>query len=250
MDLPQELLDEIISYIPPDDYKLLRSCSLVAKSWVHPSRTRIFDHVDVSGTVFLGSWLKNISPTSSGMLLQHVRSLSCYIADIPDSYLGPVDFLHDYSSSLRRLEHLALDSGRPLSLARTETYSAFQHTLSYLHVRSFSVTTNVVVTLVNYFPNLAHLHLKRLSHKVDDQPIPPLSRPLQELTVAEFASDGLPLIDQLMKLHPQCEKITVAETWRLRQVLAQRIINGVEASIKRLNLKSDLEGVSNFPKIL
>jgi len=41
MNLPQELLDEILSYLPPDDRegkRPLRNYSLVAKSWVNPSR--------------------------------------------------------------------------------------------------------------------------------------------------------------------------------------------------------------------
>ena len=108
----------------------------------------------------------------------------------------------------------------------------------------------MVVTLANYFPNLAHLNLSGLSHEVDDQPIPPFSWPLQELTVAEFTSDGLPLLDQLMGLHPQCDKITIE--WMLFSCpsLTQHLIDDVESSIKHLDLKCELMGVSNISKIL
>ena len=230
---------------------MLRRCSLVAKSWAHPSRRLLFETINVSGTVRLGSWLRRISPTNTGMLLQHVRSLTCCVAEVPTLSLGPVNFLRDHSSSLRQLERLTLYSGRPLSFARTETYSAFQQSLSYLHLRSFSVTANAVVTLVNYFPNLAHLHLERLSHEVDDQPIPPFSRPLQELTVTEF--ENITLLDQLKGLQPRCEKITIEQTWRSWrpcQSVAQCVINGMEAGIKHLDIRSDLRGMSNISKIL
>jgi len=121
---------------------------------------------------------------------------------------------------------------------------AFQRTLMCLRLRFFSVTANAVVTLVNYFPNLAHLYLDDLSHEVDDRPIPPFSRPLQKLTVDQFTSGGLALLHQLMGLHPQCDKITFEQMWSSCPPLAQCVINGVEASIKRLDLKSALVGAS------
>ena len=50
MRLPQELLDEILSYLPLDDEwdeQSLRNCSLVAKSWVDPMRRRPFKTVEI-----------------------------------------------------------------------------------------------------------------------------------------------------------------------------------------------------------
>jgi len=99
MDLPQELIDEIIDNIPPNDRKSLRSCSLVAKSWVYPSRRRIFRSVDISGAACLGSWLDKIPPTNIE-ILQHVHSLTYRIANTPGSPHPSIDFLRDYSPSL------------------------------------------------------------------------------------------------------------------------------------------------------
>ena len=158
----------------------------------------------------MGSWLNRISPMNAGMLLQHVRSLTCYTADrdIPNSSLGPVDFLRDHSSSLCRLERLTLDPVWPLSPVLTETFTGFQHTLSYLRLRSLGLTANTIVTLINYLPHLAHLHLSACSHEEDDQTTFPFSRPLKELTVQGFYPGCLALLDPLMRLHPQCDKIT------------------------------------------
>jgi len=198
----------------------------------------------------LGARLDKISPTNAGMLLQHVRSITCYIADTPDSPHGSVDLLRDYSSSFHQLERLTFSSGRPPSLARIETFTAFQDSLSYLCLRSFSVTVNVVVALVDYFPNLVHLNLSGLSRKADHYRLLPFSRPLRELTVAEFTSDGLPFLDELMGLRPRCDKVTIKWIWISCPSFARRVVEGVEASVKHLDLKCELIGTSDVSKIL
>ncbi|KAF9643104.1 hypothetical protein BDM02DRAFT_3123844 [Thelephora ganbajun] len=75
MDLPQELLDEVLNRLPLDDkydQLPLRNCSLVAKSWVQPGRRRLFETREIREICC--SWLDNIPPTSDG-LLQHVHLL-------------------------------------------------------------------------------------------------------------------------------------------------------------------------------
>jgi len=42
MSLPQELIDEIFNYLPLNKPQTFRNCSLVAKSWVHPSQKGCF----------------------------------------------------------------------------------------------------------------------------------------------------------------------------------------------------------------
>ena len=249
MHLPPELLDEIINHLP-DDKIYLRNCSLVAKSWVYPSRRRLFNTINFSGDADLKLWLGTISPTNVGVL-QHVRSLQCQIAESPSSPHPPVDLLRDYSPSLCQLERLTLYAGFLPPLAQISTYSTFQHALSYLSLQCCIVTTNGVVTLVNYFPNLAHLDLSELCHWADDLPTPPFSRPLQKLTLTEFSTDdSVGLVDQLLALRPQCEEIAIGMFWSSCPSLAQHVIDGVEASVKRLCLESDLRGMCNIPKMV
>ena len=243
MDLPPELLDEVINHISPTDKRSLLNCSLVAKSWVYPSQKRIFKAVDIWRNPHLKSWLGAISPTNV-RVLQHVRSIRCQIAKPLNLSHPPVDLLCDYSPSFRQLERLTLHSGLLPSLNQIGTYSAFQHTLSYLCLWHCSATSSRIVILVNYFPNLAHLELGDLSHMVDGQPAPPFSRLLRKLTIAEFCTkDSLDLLDQLMGLHPQCDEVSIDMFWDSCPSLAQHVIDGVEASVKRLNLESRLEGV-------
>ena len=126
----------------------LRNCSLVAKSWVYPSGTRIFSRVDV-----LEETLKIVagqdSPTIN--ILQHVRSLLCY-TDTPQP--SP-DILHNYLPSFRQHEFLSFFL-RPLqSITQIGTFT----TLSHLRLQYCTTTVSRLVTFVSYFPNLAHLDI-------------------------------------------------------------------------------------------
>jgi len=249
MDLPSELLDEIIEHIS-DNKIYLQNCSLVAKSWVYPSRRRLFNTVRVWDDADLKSWLGTISPTNVGVL-QHVRSLHCQIDEPPESPRPPIDLLRDYSPSLFRLERLSLYTGVLPPLTQISSYSAFQHTLSYLSLQRCVATTHGIVTLVNYFPNLAHLNVSELYDWEDGQQAPSFSQPLQKLSVADFYTiNSLDFLDQLMGLRPRCEEITIGMYWSSCPLLAQHVVDGVETSVKRLYLTSDLRGTRNVPKMV
>jgi len=246
MDLPPELLDEIIEYVS-DETIYLRNCSLVAKSWVYPSRRRLFDTIHIWGDADLKSWLDTISPTNV-RVLQHVRSLQCQIADPPESPRPSIDLLRDYSPSFRRLKYLTLYTGFLPPSTQISSYSAFQHTLSDLSLYRCTATANGIVTLVNYFPNLASLDLGELCDGVGGQPAPSFSRPIQKLFATDFyTDDSLGFLDRLMGLRPQCEDIIIYKYQSLCPSLAQHVVNGVEACMKRLCLLSALRGTCNVP---
>jgi len=168
----------------------------------------------------------------------------------PESPRPPVDILRDYSPSFRQLERLTLYTGFLPPITQISSYSGFQHTLSYLSLQRCAATTHGIVTLVNYFPNLAHLDLSELCDCVGS-PAPPFSRPLQTLSAAEFyTEDSLGFLDQLLGLRPQCEEIAIGMYWSSCPLLAQHVVDGVETSIKRLYLTSDLRGTRDVPKIV
>ena len=181
MNLPQELLDEIFDYLPPEDVqgrKFLASCSLVSKSWANSSRRHLFKAVNISEG-FLPSWLDRISPANH-QLLQHIQALS-YISNTqswrngePPKYL--INVLQDYLPSLHQLQHLSLFSMQiPSDISfKLEMFSAFQSTLSRLSLKQCDVTISALVTLINYFPNLDHLDLSSLRHGTGGEPTPPL----------------------------------------------------------------------------
>ena len=246
MDLPQELIGEITNHRLPDDETSLRSCSLVAKPWIYPSRRRLFEIVDVTRTERLGSWLDTIPATNVGVL-RHVRSLYYGIPEGLKNHHGYIDPLHEYLPSFHQLGRLILLGGRSPPLSQIGTYAAFQRTLSYLRLWCCRVTASALVTLVNYFPNLTHLDLDLVSHTVDGHLIPPFSRPLCKLSIAEIPAFGLGLIGQLMELRPQCDDVTISLHSLKCPSLVHRVIDVVGANVKRLSLEWSPEGVWNIP---
>ena len=84
---------------------------------------------------------------------------------------------------------------------------------------------------------------------VDGQPALPFSRPLQKLTFTELYTDsGLAFLDQLMVLRPQCDEVTIGRHEASCPSLAQSVVNGVEACVKRLRLESMLSCAFSVPK--
>jgi len=152
-----------------------------------------------------------------------------------------IGFLHDYLPSFHQLRCLNLAAGRLLWFTQAGTPSAFQHTLTYLSLFNCGVRASALVTLVNCFPNLEQLDIHSRIQEADDQPIPPVSRPLRRLSVYGFNNSGsLGLLDELLALRQQCDEIVVAVFTRSCPSLAQRVIDGAEASIRRLCLSSAL----------
>ena len=152
MNLPQELVDEIINNIPPNGRRSLRNCSLVAKSWLRPSQRHLFEVIEIHQRS-LEPWLHNISPTNLE-LLWHVRQLS-YGGYAQDA-LQPIHrALRNYFPSLSQLRHLTLIfSYVPSHPQEMQLFTAFQHTLSAISLKNCHVTTNASVIFINYFPNL------------------------------------------------------------------------------------------------
>ena len=255
MSLPLEVLDEILSYLPPDDRQSFRNSSLVAKSWIVPSQRRIFETVHIRTTTFQS--LRNSIPLSKDGPLQHVRSLY-YILDDRWMHSGPqpeyyVSVLRDHFPFLHRLRHLFLSFVCLPSAISQELwmFSTFQRTLSQLYLDHCDVTICALITLLNYFPNLNCLGLNQLLHEVDDKSPPPLSRPLpRQLLITE---DDPSLLDQLSQLGLGFDEITLntrlhpcsCTNTRIPEQTLERIVDAVGVSVKRLRLLDPLEGISH-----
>ena len=107
MNLPQELLEEILGYIPylpPYGTKSLQSCSLVSKSWAEPGQRILFASI-----ILLYDFQNTIPPSST--LLRHVLSFACRSFMIRRYTPNPRPSLHtlrDYLSSFSQLRELDL----------------------------------------------------------------------------------------------------------------------------------------------
>lgn len=241
--LPFELLDNIIGHIPKDDQKSLQSCSFVARSWTYPCQRRLLETVNCPSEVALWSKLENSPPKNVG-IFHHVRSLSVGVD------LSP----YRRSEALARIPHIELPlfpylrymvlrySGGFSALRQLGVALASQDTLESLSLILCRVSTSALVALINHFPNLVHVRLVSLQYEPNGEPIPPLARPLQKLSVNYPGTyDDPGIIDQLLGLQPLCDEVTVEVRFRVAPLLAQRIIDGVRTTVKRLNLGIDKE---------
>lgn len=240
MDLPQELIDEIICNLASDVPSLL-SCSLVAKSWIHPSRKWLFKDVLISKDT-RQRWLDRIPPRNVE-LLQNIRSFTYASGSSVWHTFIPyrIETFRRYLPSLRHLESLGLTSMSMGSDApqMVGLFSAFQHTLSALYLNNCHIIPSALVILVNYFPLLTNLALHSLKYVVDDDPVPRLARPLRgRLAITYCSPKDQALFNQLTNPPPELDELVLC---RVNMPAFYNIILGADGgSTKRLKMTSDV----------
>jgi len=234
MHLPTELIEEILSHIPSDDEESLRSCSLVARSWLDPCRRYLFKCVCIETDTYQ-SWLSNISSTNAE-LLHHVRRLTYVIRDNkswhPPCRIG--NDLRDYLPSFHRLQRLTfgLVDIEPTIPDHTNIFFAFQHTLLSLSLVRVSITWNGFVTLLGYFLNLDNLEIREVEFEVGTHPAPHLPcAPRGRLFIRCAREwDPEPFIDRFIGLKLEYEELVIMGGYH------PRLIAAVEGSLKRLRI--------------
>ena len=237
MEVPLDVVEEIIGHLPPLNNEWLRNCSLVAKSWIRPSQQRIFEVVDIRPQN-LRSWLRNISPANI-VLLEHVRELS--YGESPKRVIPPAYYaLRDYLPSFRQLRRLTLVYAHiPSYPDHIEALSAFQHTVSAISLSSCNTTKGALLTLINYFPNLACLQLSGLGYIQEEGPMLPLSRTVFKTLYAIARPTGtLDPLEELSKLGLRFEEVAVTNflrepTW---PYFSKRVVGIFGESVKFLKI--------------
>lgn len=149
--VPQELVYEILDRIAKET-ATLRSCSLVAKSWIYPSRRHLFNSLFLTATDVV-KWNKAF-PNPEDSPAVHVRDLSfCYIQpDVPIDFAG-------------RMPHFSNVQKLTL-IGRVATDSTFISALGQLppSTRSLDITftrvlTTHIISVIQQLPNLDNLSL-------------------------------------------------------------------------------------------
>lgn len=237
MTLPLELIDEIIRYLVHDVRSLYR-CSLVAKPWVHLCRKWLFQEVLLTRKTHQ-LWLDRISPRDIE-LLRNVRSFT-YVSDPSVSNgITPyrIDSLYRYMYALGRLKSLGLSSMflGPEVPQQIELFSAFQHTLTSLFLAGCYVTSNALITIINYFPGLTDLELQSLTYEAYGLPAPPLSRPLRgKLLIRECTTQCWALFNKLSNPPPELDELCLSSVQM--SFFYDCILGAHGGSVKRLMLR-------------
>jgi len=251
MNLPPELLDEIICNLA-SDVSSLRRCSLVAKSWVHPSRKWLFKDIFISKDAHRRC-LGGILPEDVE-LLRGVRSFT-YIFDrsawfnwntTPSQYR--IDSLRHYLPSLHCLNDLGLIYIflGPEVPQQIRLFSAFQHTLRSLSIGCCHTTPNALITLINYSPLLINLDLRRLTYEGDGGPALQLSRPLRgKLTVADCETKDQVLFKRLSDPPLELDELLL---FRVNApIFYEDVIGAHGGSVKRLKMSHCIRGQERTP---
>jgi hypothetical protein len=145
--LPQELIDKILGYLPRNQ-KLLKNCSLVARSWRHTSQKDLFQSVR---TRDLKKWPNNAPEISQ--------------------FLGEIRNLTIESDSVA------------LSPREIERFSPFKSTLSCIALKKCSISINSLFSLIDFFPNLQSLRIDELSRASVCEPTTQIPRTLEKFSV-------------------------------------------------------------------
>jgi len=96
----------------------------------------------------------------------------------------------------------------PEVLQQIELFSAFQHTLTSLHLTGCCVTSSALITTINYFPDLMDLKLYSLTYEVDGSLAPPLSRPLRgKLYIGGARTQDRALFNKLSYPPPELDEL-------------------------------------------
>jgi hypothetical protein len=234
MNLPQELLDETISHLPPLDKESLKSCSLVSKSWVEPCQSLLFTSIDLGPDTYQ-RWKDIISPTNT-TLLRHVRSLT-----FSPSGISPIPFplhffytLRDYLPSFSQLRTLNLCGVEiePTISEHLELLTAFKHTLVSLSLDSVSTAWSSFVVLIGHFPNLRNLEIIDTWFQADDLPVPDTVHAGRGRLFVDVSSvqDMDILCDRLAELKPEYNELKLGGAYE------HRLIAAVERSLECLSL--------------
>ena len=245
MNLPQELLDEILSYLPPYDTKSLKSCSLVSKSWVEPSRRLLFANVHIRLGTY-NSWKDTISPTNAN-LLRHVRSLT-FFSHIRFAYprysryssLPVRSFytLRDYLPSFSQLRTLTLYCIHiePTISERLELLSAFRHTLGSLTLTTVSATWSSFVAFVGHFPNLRDLAILEASLQADDLPVPTTIHAGRGSLCVNLVAENMDVLcNRLAELKPEYNVLRLVGRYE------HRLVAAVERTLESLTLSTQYD---------
>ena len=210
--LPQEMVDSIIDSVSrlgkPKSKLYLRTCSLVARSWVHRAQHHLFRSIVLHSpgghrhsTASL--WKRNFGTTLDGPVL--------HVAHLTLEHIGSNDFrdLAPCLSTFRNLTHLSLhcwDSSNLNPRVILACFSSFASSLRSFTIwcatpkHSHGLDLSTFIALVNLFPHLERLSL--LNFRLYSSPKTSSNSRTRssftgELRIAMFTNEDLVLLSRI-----------------------------------------------------
>jgi hypothetical protein len=228
MALLPELVDETLVHLRHDN-QALRNCSLVAKSWTHPSQKLLYADVRVTPSTYQ-TWEEIASPASTE-LLQHVHSLTCY------HFNSLHEFHEDYLKSFHHLQCLTLYGIGSIEPNALDLFLAFQNTLSSLSLILVSFNLDTFIGLLGYFPRLRVLCFDHSKFQTEHRTVAPPSTPPRGTLRLTLSSDrdASILLRGLCELDLEYDQLEIHEVRRNASPV-HSLISACEKTLTHLEL--------------
>ena len=240
--VPQELIDEILDHLAKDT-RTLHSCSLVAKSWIYPSRRHLFS------TLFLTAndvtkWSK-IFPNPEDSPAGHVRDLSfCFIhTDVP------INFAHriSYFSNVRGLTLIGRVATDPSFIT---ALGPLPPTTRSVDITFSRVLPTHIVSVIQQLPNLDNLSLMSAEW---DGAIPPgtgkliRSRLSGKLRLRRKLAH-CDLLNMLLEVPngPQFAEVEIRDASMNCFPAALKLVNACQDTLTKLHFSTHIQGTPSL----
>jgi hypothetical protein len=204
--LPHDVIEKIFGFLPLENKESFRNYSLVEKSWVYPSQKRMFKSVETRDKN-LRAWLDRVSPEHLGYV-QHLicRSEPLLFTERRTERMRAASHYHNPSLQLTHFELSHTEIGS--SLGEIDLFSVIGPTLSRITLMDCKLSNSALVALVNHFPNLDYICLKKL-HALASHTQPSLipRKPLKKLVIDNRFEYFPDFLEELSKL--QFEEVAI-----------------------------------------
>ena len=173
--IPHDVINEILDYLATDsDFRPLRACALVSRSWVQPCQRRLF-HTIIFAPWNVGKWLKTFPARERSHVWHLVRHLHLRIGmvtRIPKKFFECIPWFTDVDRMT-----FSGSGGVPLGYGGFSSSSEPSSWNLPRSVTSLTITTDVITLvqvreIVAQFPNLDDLALSGFFAPVDKRQLP------------------------------------------------------------------------------
>ena len=240
--VPKELVDEILDHLA-GDMRTLRSCSLVAKSWISPSRRLLFSALLLDTDRIL-AWNKTF-PSPENSPARHVRELT-----ISFEQTTPIDFA-DRMPYFSNVQQLSLSGLLPTDPGFTS--KALGQLPPTIRSVTFTLRKVLTVDLVSVIRQL--LNLNDLSFYLVDLggkfPVG-LGKPIQSRLGGKLLLHGVSpirnILDMLMEVQtgPRFVEVEIRETRMSNFSAALKLVGACQDTMTKFHFSAFLRGRSLF----
>ena len=253
MDLPQEIVDEVIDNLA-FDFETLKSTSLVRKSWTHRSHLRLFHFLPINSLNRLEKWSQSISPDPQG-IASYPRSILLSFGT-PRHWVEPatLDRFYDHFRSFSRVERLVISGFKAHKFDATSIpryFGNFAATVRYLEVRTAIGTPASMLSFICAFPLLDDLAMEFPTTTTGGSEIRKVMYSASvpsfkgKLRLLDMFYESNPLVELLCTLPLPFHTISVSSrsTGRLPQLVS--LVNRCGKTLRSLHITRTTHGMTS-----